>query len=42
MAMNGAACNGHLDVVQFLHEHRKEGCTIIAMNYAARNGHLDR
>lgn len=26
-AMDLAAANGHLDVVKWLHENRKEGCT---------------
>ena len=33
--------NGHLEVVNFLHENRTEGCTERAMNWAAENGHLD-
>ena len=41
-AMDFAAGNDHLDVVQWLHLHRPdEGCTIDAMDYAAGNGHLD-
>ncbi|KAI8848893.1 hypothetical protein BC829DRAFT_489808 [Chytridium lagenaria] len=36
-----AASEGHLDVVQFLHETRKEGCTTEAMDMAAAGGHLD-
>lgn len=40
-AMDGAAANGHLDVVQWLHENRQEGCSIRAMNHAALNGHLE-
>jgi Ankyrin repeats (many copies) len=27
--------------VTFLHDNRREGCTVDAMNYAANNGHLD-
>ena len=34
------AMNGHLDVVEFLHETREEGCTDQAMIWAAKNGHL--
>ena len=30
-----------LNVVEWLHENRKEGCTQSAMNWAAMNGHLD-
>src|SRR3546814_7943009 len=39
-AMDYAAKNGHLEIVEFLHEHRTEGCTAQAMNYAAKAGHL--
>jgi hypothetical protein len=39
--MDAAAANGHLEVVQFLHENRTEGCSTRAMNQAARNGHLN-
>jgi hypothetical protein len=38
---NNSAIYGHLHVVKWLHENRKEGCTEWTMNYAARNGHLD-
>ncbi|KAJ3095825.1 hypothetical protein HDU96_001031 [Phlyctochytrium bullatum] len=30
----------YLDVVQFLHEHRSEGCTTAAMDYAALNNNM--
>ncbi|EQC30077.1 hypothetical protein SDRG_12138 [Saprolegnia diclina VS20] len=40
-AMDGAAMNGHLDAVVFLHEARTEGCTKIAATAAVRNGHAD-
>ncbi|KAE9045228.1 hypothetical protein PR003_g6219 [Phytophthora rubi] len=40
-AMDGAAANGHLEVVRYLHTQRTEGCTAAAMDGAARNGHLD-
>ncbi|CAK4200159.1 unnamed protein product [Aphanomyces euteiches] len=40
-AMDHAAQGGHLDVVQFLHEHRTEGCTEYAMDAAAERGHLE-
>ncbi|EQC27729.1 hypothetical protein SDRG_14480 [Saprolegnia diclina VS20] len=33
--------NGHLEVVRFLHEHRREGCTTRAMDTAARHGHFE-
>ncbi|CAK4117511.1 unnamed protein product [Aphanomyces euteiches] len=39
--MDNAAGNGHLDVVRFLHDHRREGCNEDAMAKAAANGHLD-
>ena len=38
--MNYAARNGHLEIVKWLHENRKEGCTKDAMNMAAEKGHL--
>jgi len=40
-ALNGAAKNGHLPVVQFLHECGCEGWTTDAMNGASQNGHLN-
>ena len=42
--MDYAAMNGHLNVVQWLHENRKsqvEGCSTDAMDGAAMNGHLE-
>eukprot|EP00903_Cladosiphon_okamuranus_P013856 g12893.t1 len=39
-AMDDAAAGGHLKVVQWLHEHRMEGCTSAAMDKAAAAGHL--
>ncbi|RLN43697.1 hypothetical protein BBJ28_00013362 [Nothophytophthora sp. Chile5] len=39
-AMDGAAANGHLEVVQWLHANRTEGCTTAAMDGAAVSGHL--
>ncbi|EGZ14440.1 hypothetical protein PHYSODRAFT_332827 [Phytophthora sojae] len=39
-AMDGAAGNGHLEVVQWLHSNTQAGCTTIAMDSAAQNGHL--
>ncbi|RLN43696.1 hypothetical protein BBJ28_00013361 [Nothophytophthora sp. Chile5] len=39
-AMDEAAAGGHLEVVQWLHANRTEGCTTVAMDGAAFNGHL--
>ena len=39
--MDGAAENGHLDVVEWLHKNRREGCTSEAFLKGAENGHLD-
>ncbi|ETV94793.1 hypothetical protein H310_11468 [Aphanomyces invadans] len=39
--MDGAAMNGHLSIIEFLHNHRHEGCTPRAIVHAAENGHLD-
>jgi hypothetical protein len=41
LAMNYAACNGHLEIVKWLHYNRYEGCNHWAMNFACGNGHLD-
>ncbi len=38
--MDGAAANGHLHVVKYLHEHKKP-CSTMAMDGAAANGHWD-
>jgi hypothetical protein len=38
--MDWAAENGHLQVVEWLHENRTEGCTTNAMDSATHNGHL--
>ncbi|EQC33406.1 hypothetical protein SDRG_08921 [Saprolegnia diclina VS20] len=38
-AMDGAAMNGHGDIVAFLHSARTEGCTIAAATAAAVHGH---
>ncbi|KAL3657638.1 hypothetical protein V7S43_017443 [Phytophthora oleae] len=38
--MDGAAANGHLHVVKWLHEHTSGGCTSNAMDGAAEHGHL--
>jgi len=38
---NWAAKNGHLEVVKWLHENRKEGSTTKAMDFAAEYGHLE-
>ncbi|ETL99880.1 hypothetical protein L917_03348 [Phytophthora nicotianae] len=40
-AMDGAAANGHLEIVRYLHERRTEGCTVAAMDGAARNGFME-
>ncbi|KDO20735.1 hypothetical protein SPRG_13317 [Saprolegnia parasitica CBS 223.65] len=40
-AMNAAAEHGHIAIVRFLHDHRREGCTVYAMDAAAKHGHLD-
>lgn len=37
--MCNAAMNGHLDVLQYLHEHGMDGWSSEAMDQAARNGH---
>ncbi|RHY16336.1 hypothetical protein DYB36_006238 [Aphanomyces astaci] len=39
-AMDLAAANGHLDVVQWLHVHRSEGCTTKAFDGACANGRI--
>ena len=39
--MDVAAGNGHLELVKWLHEHEKEGCTKHAIDSAAGNGHLE-
>lgn len=46
--MDNLAKNGHVDVVRWLHENKKEGCTTqamegcttVAMDLAAQYGHL--
>ncbi|KAI8928267.1 hypothetical protein BC831DRAFT_449118 [Entophlyctis helioformis] len=38
--MDLAARDGHLSTVQWLHEHRTEGCTEWAVTYAALNSNL--
>ncbi|RLO05582.1 hypothetical protein DYB28_015344, partial [Aphanomyces astaci] len=40
-AMDGAARNGHLAMVQYLHHKRHDGCTTGAMDWAAGYGHLE-
>ncbi|KAG1685609.1 hypothetical protein DVH05_007907 [Phytophthora capsici] len=40
-AMDAAAANGHLDVVQWLHANCSQGCTTSAMDLAAYNGYLE-
>ena len=39
-AMDLAATYGHLDIVKWLHENRKEGCTVHAMDASAQHGDL--
>ncbi|ETW06998.1 hypothetical protein H310_03097 [Aphanomyces invadans] len=39
-AMDGAARNGHLAMVQYLHLNRRDGCTTGAMDWAATHGHV--
>ncbi|KAJ3414433.1 Peptide-methionine (S)-S-oxide reductase [Chytridiales sp. JEL 0842] len=41
LAMNIAAEHGHLRIVEFLHEHRSEGCTTSGLDSAIANGHLE-
>ncbi|CAK4368179.1 unnamed protein product [Aphanomyces euteiches] len=33
--------HGHVDVVRFLHKHRREGCSAYSIVGAAKNGHLE-
>ncbi|OWZ05794.1 hypothetical protein PHMEG_00022045 [Phytophthora megakarya] len=40
-AMDQAECGGHLEMVQWLHANRSEGCTEKAMDEAASRGHFD-
>ena len=40
-SMDIASAHGHLEIVQFLHDNRPEGCTKLAMDLAAMYGHLD-
>ena len=40
-AMDLAAKHGHVHIVRWLHENRKEGCTRYAMDMAAKFGHLE-
>jgi hypothetical protein len=39
--MDNAAGAGLLDVVEFLHTHRTEGCSTKALDLASTNGHVD-
>lgn len=39
-AVDVAEKNGHLKIVQWLHENWSEGCTYVAMNNTAGNGYL--
>ena len=36
-----AAAEGDLNIVEYMHIYRHEGCSTRAMNYASRNGHLN-
>ncbi|TYZ67453.1 hypothetical protein PybrP1_011386, partial [[Pythium] brassicae (nom. inval.)] len=38
-AMHCAAVSGHLEIVKFLHENRKEGCNTFTLEYAHKKGH---
>lgn len=40
-AMDDDAANGYLDIDQFLHEIRREGCSTSTMDGAAFSDHLD-
>jgi hypothetical protein len=40
IAMDFAANHGRLQIVQWLHANRTEGCTYCAMDFAAEEGHL--
>ena len=39
--MDLTASKGHIEIVKWLHENRKEGCTTRAMYWAERMGHLE-
>lgn len=39
-SMNDAAANGHMKIVLWLNNHRREGCTTDAMDRAAGNNHM--
>ena len=39
--MDTAACKGDLNVVEYIHTHRHEGCTTKAMDWASKYGQLD-
>ncbi|KAJ0408963.1 hypothetical protein P43SY_002842 [Pythium insidiosum] len=42
LALDAAACNGHLEVVRYITEHHSDVvCTTVAMDLAARNGHFE-
>ncbi|KAF1321188.1 hypothetical protein FI667_g12017, partial [Globisporangium splendens] len=40
--MDVAAADGHLDVVQWLHEYRREECTAAAMDWAVDDSDFNR
>jgi hypothetical protein len=39
--MDFAAGNGYLEIVEWLHKNRKEGCTTDAMDFAAKYGKFE-
>lgn len=39
--MDDASISDHVDVVQFLHEHRSEGCTSFALRFAVEENSFD-
>ncbi|CAK4073276.1 unnamed protein product [Aphanomyces euteiches] len=41
LVWNYAARNGHLHLIEYLHQHRFQGCSAHVMDTAAANGHLD-
>lgn len=41
VAMDYAAAGGHLDIVEWLHNNTRQGCTTAAMDWAAVGGHVE-
>ncbi|EGG15191.1 hypothetical protein DFA_10017 [Cavenderia fasciculata] len=39
-AIDGAALNGHVEMIDYLYKNRQEQCTVAAIENACRNGHL--